>query len=613
LMLTLGALLFLPGDFPDRFAAAGVTSRPLPMKLMVDRKTGDAFAVFAQPLPGGAAIHMRVVRGPVQQLAHGAVDCNAVARVPRVATSAPEPLGKVRVYAGIRVDAAQLQAPPLAAHRTPIALAPGRSDEAFIEACVLDNGRVIASLRSLLYHAVDVYTLRQAYFARVLADQWAIDGIPRTVIIDDPAPTQPLSTQAYAQYCEQELGPIPWFQPTQNTFGFGTYDCGSFATSYVTVETQYGIPSAKLLPKNVLQNRKWDFSRGGRRILLWVDDEPKNKCQYPSGLGTPPRSSYDCVYKCDRAQWMSVFSDKTASCEPGPTISAIQNEQGSYFALLCREVQGQPGTNMALTKTFTDIALIGFNPNKGKGAACFFQNRMTGVATNGSNIPDPADPVNSLSFWRSAAECDKCHAASAFIHSPWIDQAQTPATGQFVRPLTDWQNCPDPPPANASSPTWCSDANAPPQADPVPVVPILQHDYLTKDDPYFIYMADKVLDTATGKSGATPIPAPYDLSTTPAALCGSCHRFPSGNFLTLALLGMSYGADLPSKSPYFHKLTDTGLQQSQQSPFLIFAVDPPDPSSSEWTSALQYLLACNQGGPCPPCPTGPCESPFKLP
>jgi len=158
-------------------------------------------------------------------------------------------------------------------------------------------------------------------------------------------------------------------------------------------------------------------------IPLTVDDQPQTECSE----GRTSSRSYDCVDKCDNAMWLTASSHtglgRKAACQPGVTVSTAKNAQGSHWVLLCRKVDNSNGESMTKTKVFNDIAIVGSNPKTGK--TCFFQNKEN-VGNDGSRVTHPGDVARSSAIWPStpSSYCTKnCHAADAFVHSPWIDQA----------------------------------------------------------------------------------------------------------------------------------------------------------------------------------------------
>jgi hypothetical protein len=129
--------------------------------------------------------------------------------------------------------------------------------------------------------------------------------------------------------------------------------------------------------------------------------------------------------------WLTASSHtglgRKAACQPGVTVTTAKNEQGSHWVLLCRKVDNTTGeSNMMKTKTFNDIAIVGTNPRTGK--TCFFQNKEN-IGNDGSKVTHPADVARSSAIWPAtpSSYCTKsCHAADAFVHSPWIDAAKRP-------------------------------------------------------------------------------------------------------------------------------------------------------------------------------------------
>jgi hypothetical protein len=199
------------------------------------------------------------------------------------------------------------------------------------------------------------------------------------------------STEAYADKCVAELGDIPFFDK-KGDGDYGTFNCLD-ATPLATTVTD------------------------------------------ATGAVTYPKDQSDA---CDNPQYIYSLCERNAVTgqSNGPRVTSAANAEGTHWVLLCRKAKEEEGA-------YNDIAMIGHNPYTGK--TCFFQNALYS-RTDGLHVPHPGDrvesedsPQQSASLWSgihggigSGIECASCHDADPFIHSPWIDQALTPAGDPVV-------------------------------------------------------------------------------------------------------------------------------------------------------------------------------------
>jgi Bacterial pre-peptidase C-terminal domain len=179
------------------------------------------------------------------------------------------------------------------------------------------------------------------------------------------------SAQEYGVRCVAELGEIPFFEKTGDN-SYSTYDCLESTPIPMTIT-------------------------------------------HPDGSVDAPQAG--TVNQCDNPQYIYSL------CEAGPRVAARTNDKGTRWVLLCRKSIGGFSSNQ-----FNDIAMIGHNPFTGK--TCFFQNALYSK-TDGGHVPHPADKDKSTNLWSgvhgglgSGIECNRCHDADPFIHSPWIDGAK---------------------------------------------------------------------------------------------------------------------------------------------------------------------------------------------
>ena len=179
------------------------------------------------------------------------------------------------------------------------------------------------------------------------------------------------SPEAYGERCVAELGEIPFFKK----IGDGSY------------ETYNCLDSTEI---------------------------PMTATQADGSVMKPQMGE---LPKCDKPQY--IYS----MCEAGPRVAERTNDQGTHWVLLCRKSKGGLTSDQ-----FNDIAMVGHNPFTGK--TCFFQNALYSK-TDGGHVPHPADKEKSQNLWSgvhggigSGIECNRCHDADPFIHSPWIDGAK---------------------------------------------------------------------------------------------------------------------------------------------------------------------------------------------
>lgn len=343
---------------------------PLESQLGFDEARSEVVVLLNRELGGGEKVHARV-----RSLAEGeTLDCGAmVAGIPTFAGRGD------LVYGGEAVTEQMFEDPS-----TPAALS-GETDEElqlrlsntfFVDVCIEKSGEVLHQARYSLQQALD----RVGAEGKFDADD---DGV------------RIVSNSAYAQACEEELGPNPLFKAVDGSPG-----------DYEMASCLNGVP-----------------------IQTDVDGEPAD--------------SY--VDKCDEPQY--IYSH----CEPdarvganGPRVQSAQNDQGSTWVLLCRKSLDDEGR-------YNDIAMIGNNPFTGK--TCFFQNHLDGSngnltrSSDGTQVVWPGDTVESDisgvgdSVWmpapqggaNSGIKCEGCHSQDAYVHTPWIDSAKL-ADGSTVVP-----------------------------------------------------------------------------------------------------------------------------------------------------------------------------------
>ncbi len=334
---------------------------PLESQLGFDEARSEVVVLLNRELGGDEKVHARI-----RSLADGdSLDCGAMQDL------IPTYSGRGDlVYGGQPVTEDMFEVPTTPGTllgETPEELQARLSSTFYVEVCIEDGGEVLHQAR---------YTLGQALDR--IGENGKFDADDDGVRIE--------SNSAYAQACEEELGPNPLFKAVEGSPG-----------DYEMASCLNGTP-----------------------IETNVDGEPAD--------------SY--VSKCDEPQY--IYSH----CEPdartganGPRVQQARNDQGTTWVLLCRKSLEEEGR-------YNDIAMIGHNPFSGK--TCYFQNQLRGSNANltrdslGTEVPWPGDTVDSgvspqgNVLWGANPEggsnkgigCAGCHDADAFIHSPWIDTAK---------------------------------------------------------------------------------------------------------------------------------------------------------------------------------------------
>ncbi|MEQ8817861.1 MAG: hypothetical protein RLO51_16285 [Thalassobaculum sp.] len=159
----------------------------------------------------------------------------------------------------------------------------------------------------------------------------------------------------------------------------------------------------------------------GELIPITVNDQPVN-----SGDPSPT--------VCDRPSFLSP-----AYCKPFarvgrlPSLGPNGNPDSDVQAMfICRRYNDVSDPN---DPAFWDVAII--QHRKSTGDTCFFQH--LGPYTDSTRVPPPSESASQTppgkptaeSFWLTPQEsaninCNSCHDAGPFIHSPHIDQVKVP-------------------------------------------------------------------------------------------------------------------------------------------------------------------------------------------
>ncbi len=551
-----------PAEEDEESSEADVTgvNNTLGLGLIYDAQSGKVKATLKQPLATNEKLFIRVRRGTIKHESQKNLDCNDLAEAPVARnTSAALSNGKT-LYDGPSVSKEIVGLLSLynderwyGGHETAQMRAEAdKGPDPIIEACVLRDGKVKAKLLTNLAYAWDrgedlkKTTSSRSHGSSIhfMAGDGGVEedaggqidpggdaGAPAegdggvangpTLIPEGPA----YNTIDYANLCVQELGEIPFFKKLGDG-KYETFDCRDFVGSN-TGGDPVAIDGVE-----------------GSVIPLSVDDQPKTECDE----GRSSQRTYDCVDKCDRGMYLTASTHtglgQKAACQPGVTVTTAKNDKGSHWILLCRKVQADNGTSMMKTKTFNDIAIIGNNPKTGK--TCFFQNKEN-VGNDGSRVTHPGDVAQSSAIWPStpSSYCTKnCHAADAFVHSPWIDQAVRSDGHTTIVPKMGEQR--DFPISNLEMPYKL--VNGPAQGFVVP-------QQLVSED---------------------------------AAPCTTCHRVAGASFAEFAEWSTGTGDN------YYSKITDTykRFEKSHWMPLRLDGLTQENFDTSKWGVAVKHIRKC---------------------
>jgi len=346
-------------------AACGGDSKgggPLESQLGFDEARSEVVVKLNRSLGGGEKVHARV-----RSLADGdTLDCaTMMADIPTFGSRGDG------IYGGEAVTQAMFEdpaTPNALLGETPEELQSRLENTFYVDVCIENGGEVLHQARYSIMEALDI-----------IGENGKFDADDDGVRI--------ASGTAYAQACEEELGPNPLFPAVEGVPG-----------DYEMANCLDGTP-----------------------IPTEVDGEPADTM----------------VSKCDMPQY--IYSH----CEPdartganGPRVQSARNEQGTSWVLLCRKSLEEEGW-------YNDLAMIGHNPFTGK--TCFFQNKLrasnanqtrdgkgTEVVWPGDDVDSDVSPVGSVMWMdnpqggsNSGIGCAGCHS-KGYVHSPWIDGAKHP-------------------------------------------------------------------------------------------------------------------------------------------------------------------------------------------
>ncbi|MDF2694162.1 MAG: hypothetical protein K0S65_2545 [Labilithrix sp.] len=529
-------------------AVTGVNNT-LGLGLVYDSTTSKVKATLKKPLATGERLFIRVRRGTITHESQKELDCGALTEATPITKGDALSNGKT-LYDGPSVSKELVDLLSIynderwyGGNETPQMRAEvEKGPDAIVEACVLSAGKVRAKLLTNLAYAWDrgedlkKQTSTRGRSIHFLAGDGGVEGEEDPGQIDDgrdggadagPSllPEGPAyNTIDYANLCTQELGEIPFFKKLGDG-KYETFDCRDFVGSD---GDQAGGPIDGV---------------EGSVIPLTVDDEPQTECSD----GRTSSRSYDCVDKCDRGMWLTASSHtglgRKAACQPGVTVTTAKNAQGSHWVLLCRKVDNSNGDSMMKTKVFNDIAIIGRTPRTGK--TCFFQNKEN-IGNDGSRVTHPGDVARSSAIWPAtpSSYCTKnCHAADAFVHSPWIDQAL--------------------------------------HSDGKTIVPKMGE---TRDFP----ISNFELPYKLINGPAQGFQVPQQLVSEDVAPCTTCHRVAGAAFAEFAEWSTGEG------DAYFGKITDRykAFEKSHWMPLRLEGLTAENFPTSKWGVAVKHIRKC---------------------
>jgi hypothetical protein len=156
----------------------------------------------------------------------------------------------------------------------------------------------------------------------------------------------------------------------------------------------------------------------------WPDDlHCGNAIEVPTTVTTASGTVYvdqldqlEDGFRCDRSS--------IAGCAPGTRMGKSTNDQGTQWALGCRNVNDD-------FERFDQINVIASHPET--GATCFFETPFAedryGTVADTPPIPGSTADIGYLgaTYWKpferlSRQHCLQCHDNDPFLHNPWIRQ-----------------------------------------------------------------------------------------------------------------------------------------------------------------------------------------------
>jgi hypothetical protein len=390
-----------------------------------------------------------------------------------------------------------------------------------VEACKMKGDKFSAKLQVNLAYAWDQGSIDQQAGAQTKSVHIRDTTTPSTI-----NETNVRSQIEYGQLCVDELGEIPFFK--KNSAGkYDTFDCRNLVGTTATGTTG---PIAGV---------------EGAMMPVTVGGVAQTNCTPGRELGLD-NESYGCMDKADHGMFLA-----TGDVQPGPMAVTAKNDRGTHWLLLCRKVSDD-GKGMTKTTVFNDMAMIGHNPQTGR--TCFFQNAI-GTGRDGAHVPHPADVEKSTTVWSTSVQAyctGSCHAADAFVHSPWIDGAKR-SDGTTVVPKMG-EN---------------------------PDFPISQ-----LDAPYSIIAADNL-----------GFQLPKQLVSDEVGACNNCHRLGGNTLGTFARWSTGTGDE------YYSKITDFGkaFDASHWMPPRTEGVTEANWDASKFGQAMVFLQKCSSNSSDPTC------------
>ncbi len=518
-------------DPPVGEDAIGVDNK-LGLGLRYDEATGTVQATLRQELSAGERIYVRVRREKAEKLSQKNIDCAEIAQASNALTAGKRDGSGKLVFQGPAVDKSIVDLlhvyddPRWATGDVAQALKDDLREHGsvpVVEACKMKGAKFSAKLQVNLAYAWDQGSLDHQAGAQTRSihlragDGGAPSGIDETNV---------RSQTEYGQLCVDDLGEIPFFK--KNGAGkYDTFDCRNLVGTTATGTTG-PIPGVE-----------------GAMIPVTIAGEAQSKCSPGKELGLNSES-YGCMDKADHGMFLA-----TGDVQPGPMVVTAKNDRGTHWLLLCRKV-ADDGNGMTKTTVFNDMAMIGHNPRTGR--TCFFQNSI-GSGRDGAHVPHPADVEKSTTVWSTSVQsyCSgSCHAADAFVHSPWIDGAKR-SDGTTVVPKMG-EN---------------------------PDFPVSQ-----LDAPYSIIAADNL-----GFS------IPKQLVSDEVGACNNCHRLAGNTLGTFARWSTGTGDE------YYSKITDFGkaFEASHWMPPRTEGVTAANWDASKFGVAMAFIKNCDSNSSDPKC------------
>lgn len=526
-------------------------SNPLGLRLTYDAESNRVNATLKDALRSGEQLRLRVRRGAATLTSQKELKCDELPRARAQQSRDLANVGKVIYRTDQTVDDNMLSLlkvyddhrwqsdPAWAAQRTIEVNAAG-GPKVLVEACITNGDKVRAKLQTTLEYAWDEgradekqakqLSLGGSIGLRADAGGGGDSGGGGV----EEAEEAIRSMEKYAEKCVEELGEIPFFKKL-GPGKYDTFDCREFKGTGEGHEPQ-AIDGVE-----------------GALIPLTANDSPVEKCDGEGPNGTKSGSGYNCVSKCDKAEFLSE------GCEPGPTVTTAKNDKGTHWVLLCRKVAGGEDKGWLETKRFDDIAMIGSNPKTGK--TCFFQNNI-GSGNDGERVSHPADIEKSRTIWDSPkGYCfQSCHGTDPFIQSPWINGARK-SNNKPVVPMMGFE-------------------------------PDFEISWL--ESPYYVVNMD-----------AQSWTIPKQLVSDEAGPCISCHRAGGDAWIRqFANWTTGRGARGGEMSDsYWNKITDSykAFEKSHWMPMRLDGVTAETWPSSKWQKAVDHLNKCNQNASDPSC------------